>query len=64
MREYEDVTDLFQFPPSPRPKGPVFCECGLFAKWLRDRSYYNGQFDCYSYTVLCKRCGEMTVDCV
>lgn len=40
------------------------CECGLFARFVSDRHYYSGWFDCYSYTVACKRCGEVTVDCV
>ena len=42
----------------------AFCECGLFAKWVGEYYYYNGEFDCYSYTVDCKRCGIVTVECV
>lgn len=49
---------------SPQRRGSFKCECGLFAKFLRERHYYNGQFDCYSYTVQCARCGEVTVECV
>ena len=57
--------DLFA-EPSPQPKKPGSwkCECGLFARFLRDRHYYNGSWDCYNYTVACKRCGEVTVECV
>ena len=40
------------------------CLCGRFAKWVGDSHYYNGQFDCYSYTVRCSLCGEVTVECV
>lgn len=39
------------------------CECGWYAKFAGDRHYYNGTFDCYSYTVDCKRCGLVTVEC-
>ena len=52
-------------PPVPTGKGPgLHCECGRFAKWVGDRHYYNGQFDCYSYTVACSRCGDVTIECV
>lgn len=40
------------------------CLCGRFAKWVGERYYYNGQFDCYSYDVDCSRCGPVTVECV
>lgn len=40
------------------------CLCGRFAKWVGDRHYYNGQFDCYRYTVRCSRCGVVDVECV
>jgi len=40
------------------------CLCGRFAKYLGSRSYYNGTWDCYSYTVECKRCGTVTIECV
>lgn len=40
------------------------CQCGRFAKWVGDHYHYNGQFDCYSYTVRCSHCGEVTVECV
>ena len=45
-------------------KDPNHCLCGRFAKYVGDRYYYNGRFDCYSYTVLCSRCGEVTIECV
>jgi hypothetical protein len=40
------------------------CLCGRFAKWVEDRSYYNGNYTQYSYTVNCTRCGIVTVECV
>ena len=43
---------------------PLQCLCGRFAKWGGDRHYYNGQFNCYSYDVICSRCGTVTVECV
>lgn len=42
----------------------VHCLCGRFAKWVGGRHYYNGQFDCYRYTVRCSRCGDVDVECV
>lgn len=47
-----------------RPGGTWTCNCGRFAKFLSESHYYNGEFDCYSYTVDCKRCGVVTVECV
>jgi hypothetical protein len=48
-----------------RPVKPALhCECGRYAKWLGDEHYYNGSFDCYRYTLLCSRCGEVTIECV
>lgn len=43
---------------------PLQCLCGRFAKYVGDRHYYNGQFNCYSYTVRCSRCGDVTIECV
>lgn len=40
------------------------CLCGRFAKWVGDQHYYNGQFDCYRYTVRCSRCGDVDIECV
>lgn len=40
------------------------CACGRFAKFVSERHYYNGQFDCFSYDVDCSRCGIVTVECV
>jgi hypothetical protein len=54
---------LADVPPAKKP-GSWKCECGLFARFVSDRHYYNGQFDCYSYTVRCSRCGLVTVECV
>lgn len=52
-------------PPPRSPKHPAAqCLCGRFAKWLGDEHYYNGQFDCYRYTVRCSRCGDVSVECV
>jgi hypothetical protein len=48
----------------PKRGGSWTCACGLFAKFVSESHYYNGQFDCYSYTVNCKRCGVTTVECV
>ena len=45
-------------------RGPAQCRCGRFAKWVSDRRYYDGNFDQYSYTVNCSRCGDVTVECV
>ena len=42
----------------------VHCPCGRFAKWVGDQHYYNGQFDCYRYTVRCSRCGDVDIECV
>lgn len=53
----------FDLPQTP-PKGTVWCECGRFARWVGERHYYNGHYDCYSYTVDCSRCGEVTIECV
>lgn len=48
----------------PVAREQVRCLCGRFAKWAGGRHYYNGQFACYSYDVLCSRCGTVTVECV
>lgn len=40
------------------------CLCGRFAKYVGGQNYYNGQFDCYRYTVRCTRCGDVTIECV
>jgi len=47
-----------------KKSGSWKCECGLFARYLHDRHYFNGEWDMYSYTVDCKRCGVVTVECV
>jgi hypothetical protein len=70
VRTGPDVDRLLDLPgeppekpkPAKHPAGQ--CLCGRFAKWAGDRHYYNGQFDCYSYDVLCSRCGIVTVECV
>lgn len=56
-------SDLLVFPPAKKP-GSWTCLCGRFAVFVSDSHYYNGEFDMYSYTVKCKRCGEVTVECV
>jgi hypothetical protein len=43
---------------------PVRCTCGRFAKWLGDKHYYNGTFDCYRYTVRCAEHGVVNIECV
>lgn len=48
----------------PQPCHTHHCLCGRFAKWAGDRHYYNGNFDCYSYDLLCSRCGVVTIECV
>lgn len=48
----------------PKPKGTFWCLCGRFAKFVGENHYYNGEFNCYSYTVNCSRCGIITVECV
>lgn len=48
----------------PVAREQVRCLCGRFAKWLGDQHYYNGQFDCYRYTIRCSRCGDVDVECV
>lgn len=58
-----DLDDLL-LDDGPKRSGSWTCLCGLFAKFVSESSYYNGQFDCYSYTVDCKRCGVVTVECV
>lgn len=47
-----------------RYREPVRCLCGRFAKWVGERSYYDGTYDCYSYDVQCAHCGLVTVECV
>lgn len=47
----------------PEPE-PVHCLCGRFAKYLGGRSYYNGNYSCYSFDVDCSKCGVVTVECV
>lgn len=47
-----------------RGGGGYQCYCGRWAKYLGGRSYYNGTWDCYSYDVMCSRCGQVTVECV
>lgn len=47
-----------------RRAAQVQCLCGRFAKFVGDRHYYNGTFDCYSYDVDCSRCGVVTIECV
>ena len=52
---------------SPMPMGGapgLHCLCGRFAKWVGDQHYYNGNFDCYRYTVRCSRCGDVDIECV
>ena len=46
------------------PPHALQCACGRFAKYLGDRHYYTGNYSCYSYTVRCSRCGDVTVECV
>lgn len=46
-----------------RGGGGYQCHCGRFAKYLSGRHYYNGVWDCYSYDVMCSRCGKVTVEC-
>lgn len=46
------------------PETNVRCLCGRFAKWDSDSHYYNGTYDCYSYTVICFACGPVTIECV
>lgn len=59
------ATTEHDFGPIPEPKKPgIRCECGRFAKWAGERHYYNGSFDCYSYTLTCSRCGDVTIECV
>jgi len=49
----------------PKPKGTFWCpNCGKFAKFVSERHYYNGQFDCYSFDTDCKTCGIQTTECV
>jgi len=55
--------DLFEIAPAKR-SGSWTCLCGRFAVFVSESHYYNGEFDMYSYTVNCKRCGVVTVDCV
>jgi hypothetical protein len=50
--------------PEPSNRHQVHCLCGRFAKWGGDRHYYNGQYNCYSFDVICGRCGTVTVECV
>lgn len=38
--------------------------CGRFAKYLGGRSYYNGNWDCYSFDTECSKCGVQTTECV
>jgi hypothetical protein len=60
--------DLVDGEPYDRPSDPhpatLHCLCGRFARWVGDSHYYNGTFDCYSYTVHCARCGDVTIECV
>jgi len=51
-------------PKRPLPRHSPQCLCGRFAKWVGDRHYYNGTFDCYSFDVICSRCGVVTIECV
>lgn len=68
--ELELLADILSFEdlgttiPQKKKPGSWKCECGLFARFIGDRHYYNGTWDCYNYTVDCKRCGEVTVECV
>lgn len=62
---WDDFIGPLDESPIPKPRKPgIQCACGRFAKWAGDRHYYNGQFDCYSYTVRCSRCGDVTIECV
>lgn len=62
----EEVSEVLgeQVPAKSVRHPSVQCLCGRFAKWMGDQHYYNGQFDCYRYTVLCSRCGTVDVECV
>jgi hypothetical protein len=52
-------------PQRPMQVAPALhCLCGRFAKYLGDQHYYNGQFDCYRYTIRCSRCGDVDIECV
>lgn len=53
----------FALEPDKKP-GTWTCECNWFATFVSDRHYFNGEWDMYSYTVDCKRCGIITVECV
>ena len=59
-----DILEALGLRVPPTPRGTFKCECGRFAKFVSERHYYNGWFDCYSYTVNCSRCGVVTVECV
>lgn len=51
--------------PIPQGRNPgIHCLCGRFGKWVGDQHYYNGNFDCYRYTVRCSRCGDVDIECV
>jgi hypothetical protein len=50
--------------PIPTKREAPHCACGRFAKYLGGRSYYNGNWACYSYDVDCSRCGVVTIECV
>lgn len=59
------VSDLFADPfEGEKPSGTWRCVCNWFARFVSERHYFNGEWDMYSYTVDCKRCGIVTVECV
>lgn len=48
----------------PAPRFALRCGCGRFAKWVGDQHYYNGNYNCYRYTIRCSRCGDVDIECV
>jgi hypothetical protein len=64
LDDSEQVEDWFPDLARPTKREAPHCACGRFAKYLGGRSYYNGNFDCYSYDVDCSRCGVVTIECV
>lgn len=66
----EDDTELSElFPVDEKPRRGRHdqqpqCLCGRFAKFIGIHHYYNGNYDCATLNVECKRCGTVGIELV
>lgn len=56
---YSDEREYKQY--GNRGLGGYQCQCGRFAKYRGNATYYNGTWNIHYTDVLCSRCGEVRV---